>query len=66
MVHLSHLYMTIGKTIALTTRAFVSKVTSLLFNTLSRFVIVDYFNAIPVKIGEGNGTPLQYSCLKNP
>ena len=39
MVQLSHLYMTAGKTIALTRRTFVSKVMSLLFNTLSRFVI---------------------------
>ena len=39
MVQLSHLYMTIGKTIALTVRTFVGKVTSLLFNMLSRFVI---------------------------
>ena len=39
MVHLSHLYMTTGKTIALNTWTFVSKVMSLLFNTLSRFVI---------------------------
>ena len=31
MVHLSHPYMTTGKTIALTIRAFVSKVTSLAF-----------------------------------
>ena len=38
-VQLSHLYMTTGKTIALTRRTFVSKVTSLLFNVLSRFVI---------------------------
>ena len=38
MVQLSHLYMTTGKTIALTIRTFVSKVMSLLFNTLSRFV----------------------------
>ena len=37
---LSHLYMTTGKTIALTRQTFVSKVMSLLFNTLSRFVIV--------------------------
>ena len=36
---LSHLNMTTGKTIALTRRTFVGKVTSLLFNTLSRFVI---------------------------
>ena len=38
MVQLSHLYMTTGKTIDLTRRTFVSKVMSLLFNTLSRFV----------------------------
>ena len=40
---------------ALTRGTCVSKVTSLLFNMLSRLVI-----------GEGNGTPLQYSCLENP
>ena len=55
MVQLSHLYPTTGKTITLTLRTFVSKVVSLLLNMLSRFVI-----------GEGNGTPLQYSCLENP
>ena len=33
MVQLSHLYMTTGKTIALTRRTFVSKVMSLLFNS---------------------------------
>ena len=37
--HTSHLYMTTGKTIALTIRTFVSKVKSLLFNMLSRYVI---------------------------
>ena len=47
--------MTTGKTIALTRRTFVGKVMSLLFNMLSRLVI-----------GEGNGSPLQYSCLENP
>ena len=40
MVWLSHLYMTTGKTIALTIWTFVGKVISLLFNTVSRFVIV--------------------------
>ena len=40
MVQLSHPYMTPGKTIALTTQTFISKAMSLLFNTLSRFVIV--------------------------
>ena len=39
MVQLSHPYMTTGKTIALTRWTFVGKVMSLLFNTLSRFVI---------------------------
>ena len=39
MVQLSHPYMTTGKTIALTRQTFVGKVKSLLFNTLSRFVI---------------------------
>ena len=39
MVQLSHLYVTTGKTVSLTIRTFVSKVMSLLFNTLSRFVI---------------------------
>ena len=39
MVQLSHPHMTTRKTIALTIRTFVSKVMSLLFNTLSRFVI---------------------------
>ena len=38
MVQLSHLYMTTGKTIALTIQTFVGKVMSLLFNTLPRFV----------------------------
>ena len=39
IVQLSHLYMTTGKTIALTVQTFVSKVMSLLFNTLSWLVI---------------------------
>ena len=38
-VQLSHLYMTTGKTIAMTRRTFVGKVMSLLFNMLSRLVI---------------------------
>ena len=40
MDQLSHPYMTTEKTIALTIYTFVGKVMSLLFNTLSRFVIV--------------------------
>ena len=39
IVKLSHPYMTIGKTIALTRWTFVGKVMSLLFNRLSRLVI---------------------------
>ena len=39
MVHLSHLYMTTGKTIAFTRWMFVIKVMSLLFNMLCSFVI---------------------------
>ena len=38
-VQLSHPYMTTGKTVALTRWTFVGKVTSLLFNMLSRLVI---------------------------
>ena len=38
MLKLSHLYMTTGKTIALTRQTFVGKVMSLFFNMLSRFV----------------------------
>ena len=40
MVPLSHLYMTTGKTIALTIWTLVDKVMALLFNMLSRFVLV--------------------------
>ena len=40
MVQLSHLYMTTGKTIALTRQNFVGKVMSLLFNMLSKLVII--------------------------
>ena len=61
MVQLSHTYVTIGKTITLTIWTFVGKVTSLLFNRLSR------------KAGEGIDYPLQYSwasfvaqLVKNP
>src|SRR5574337_801860 len=39
IVQPSHPYMTTGKTIPLTRQTFVSKVMSLLFNTLSRLVI---------------------------
>ena len=39
IVHLSHPYMTPGKTIALTRWTFIGKVMSLIFNMLSRLVI---------------------------
>ena len=55
MIQLTHLYVTTGKTIVLTLQTFVSNVMALLFNMLSSFVI-----------GEGNGIPLQYSCMENP
>ena len=46
-VQLSHLYMTTGKTIALTRWTFVGKVMSLLFNMLSRLVISPSLLLIP-------------------
>ena len=52
---LAHVYVTTGKTIALSIWNLVSNVISLLLNMLSGLVI-----------GEGNGNPLQYSCLENP
>ena len=39
IVQISHPYMTTGKTIALTRRTFVGKVTALLFHMLSRLII---------------------------
>ena len=45
MVQLSHLYMTTGKTIALTRWTFVGKVMSLLFNMMSRFLIAFFQGA---------------------
>ena len=39
IIQLSHPYMTIGKTTALTRQTFVGKVMFLLFNVLSRFII---------------------------
>ena len=89
---LSYSYMTTGKTIAQTIWTFVGKRMSLLFNTLSRFVIaflprskclliswLQMLENLPAiqeiwvqslgwedPLGEGNGNPLQYSCLENP
>ena len=103
MVQLSHPYMATGKTIALTRQTFVGKIMSLLFNMLSRLVILEkemapHSSTLAWKIPwteepgrlqsmgslesdtterlhshfslpcieEGNGNPLQYSCLENP
>ena len=43
MVHFSHLYLTTGKTIALTIWTFVSKVIALLFNMLSSILFCHNF-----------------------
>ena len=51
MVQHSHLYMTTGKTIALTIWTFISKVTSLPFNMLSRCVIALLFVVLPYLSG---------------
>ena len=56
IVQLSHPYVATGKTIALIRQTFGGKVTSLLFNMYLGWSC----------IGEGNGNPLQYSCLENP
>ena len=50
MVQLSYMYMTIGKTIAVTIQNFVCKVISLLFNMLSRFVIALFTKIKPLLI----------------
>ena len=47
IVHLSHPYMTTGKTTALSRQTFVGKVMSLLFNMLSRLVIT-FFRGVGV------------------
>ena len=46
MVQVSHLYMTTGKTIALTRQTFVGKVMSLLFSMLSRLNMSSRFNML--------------------
>ena len=59
-VQLSHPYMATGKTIALARQTFVGKVMSLLLKRLFFLMLSSLF------IGEGNGNPLQCSCLENP
>ena len=46
IIQLSHPDMTTGKTIALTRQTFADKVTSLLFNRLSRFLLFFYLKKI--------------------
>ena len=45
-VQLSHPYMTTGKTIAFTRQTFVDKVMSLLFNMLSRLIIIFFLRSM--------------------
>ena len=79
VVHLSHPYLTTGKTKALILWTFVGKVMSLLFHMLLDFpggsdgkvsaYSVGNLGSIPGSgrsSGEENGNPLQYSCPENP
>ena len=59
IVHLSHPYMTSGKTIALTRWTFVDKVMSLLFNMLSRLVITFLPRSKCLLISDGCNHDLQ-------
>ena len=73
IIHLSHLYRTTGKTIALTILIFVNKVMSQLFNTLSRFVIailprskchlISWLQSLPTLILEPNKWNLTVSTF---
>ena len=64
-VQLSYLYMTIGKTIALTIQTFVGKVMSLLFNMLSRFVIWSHYFMSNRWGNNGNSDRLYFGGLQN-
>ena len=50
MVHLSHPFLTTGKTIALTRWTFVGKAMSLLFNILSRLVMATHSSVLAWRI----------------
>ena len=73
MVQLSHLYVSTGKTIALTIWTFVGKVMSLLFNMLSRFVIpflprskcllISWLQSHPIYLIHGPNIPGSYAIL---
>ena len=62
IVQLSHLYITTGKTIALTRWTFVGKVMSLLFNMLSRSVITFHPRSKHVLISYLNTNFNLYCC----
>ena len=75
IVQLSHPYMTTGKTIALTRWTFFCQLMSLLLCCLvssvgkaSAYKVGDpgLIPGLGKSPGEGNGNPLQYSCLENP
>ena len=63
MVQLSYLYVTIGKTIALTTCIFVGRVMSLLLNTLSRFVTVFLLRSKCLLISSCQGTGVRQGVV---
>ena len=63
MVQLSHLYMTTGKTIALSLQTFVSKVMSLLFITLSRFIIAFPYVIACLLWGHNSTTAVSVCCF---
>ena len=63
MVQLSHLYMTTGKTIALTKWTFVGKVMSLLFNMLSRSANAKRNEAMNIQLSDENRTANNYHTM---
>ena len=64
MVQLSHLYMTTGKAIPLTMWTFVGKVVSLLFKTLSSFVIAFLPSSCDIRVAFKNLMVLSFiACI---
>ena len=61
MVQFSHQYRTTGKTIALTVRTFVGKVTSLLFNMLSRLLSCVQLFATPWTVASQAPLSMEFS-----
>ena len=57
IVQLSHIYMTTGKTIALTRRTFIGKVMSLLFNMLSAAAAAKLLQSCPALCIPIDGSP---------